>query len=85
MSCLKGIECTEGVIFIAVHIAQRIVPRAGIFKQAMGARKRVGLGLSYQRQATQPGRIGSLESILGLLNSLKIRAPVAGLRIEPGN
>jgi len=27
------------------------------------------------RQATQPGGIGSLESILGLLKSLKIRAP----------
>jgi hypothetical protein len=26
------------------------------------------------RQATQPGGIGSLESILGLLKSLKIRA-----------
>ncbi len=28
------------------------------------------------RQATQPGGFGSLESILGLLNSFKIRAPV---------
>jgi hypothetical protein len=28
------------------------------------------------RQATQPGGIDSLESILGLLKSLKIRAPV---------
>ena len=30
--------------------------------------------MSY-RQATQPGGIGSLESILGLLKSIKIRAP----------
>jgi hypothetical protein len=30
------------------------------------------------RQATQPGRIGSLESILGLLNSLKIQFWRAG-------
>jgi hypothetical protein len=29
------------------------------------------------RQATQTGGIGSLESILGLLKSLKIRAQVA--------
>jgi hypothetical protein len=43
----------------------------------MGARNRVGIGLSYwARQATQPGGIGSLESIHGLLKSLKIRALV---------
>ncbi len=46
---------------------------AGIFKQSMGARNRVWNGLSY-RQATHPGGIGSLESILGLFKSLKIRA-----------
>jgi hypothetical protein len=43
----------------------------------MGARNQVGIGLSYRlpaRQATQTGGIGSLESILGLLKSLKIRA-----------
>ncbi len=34
------------------------------------------------RQATQPGGIGSLESILGLLESLKIRALYVGLAIE---
>jgi hypothetical protein len=39
----------------------------------MGARNEVGIGLSY-RPATQSGEIGSLESILGLLKSLKIRA-----------
>jgi hypothetical protein len=47
---------------------------AGIFKQSMGARNRVGIGLSYQRQTTQPGGFYSLESILELLKSLKIRA-----------
>jgi hypothetical protein len=41
----------------------------------MGARNRVGIGLSFPaRLATQPGGIGSLESILGLLKSLTIRA-----------
>jgi hypothetical protein len=45
----------------------------------MGARKRVGRGLSYRpaRLHTQPGGIGSLESILGFLKSLKIRAQAA--------
>ncbi len=92
---------------------------AGIFKQSIGARNRIGIGLSYRparagiikllwspgidssslcslagwyynpihirflaptdclkipAQATQPGGIGYLESILGLLKSLKIRA-----------
>jgi hypothetical protein len=48
---------------------------AGIFKQSLGARNRVGIGLSYR-----PTRLDSLaeffssESILGLLKSLKIRA-----------
>jgi hypothetical protein len=37
------------------------------------SRKRVVVPV---RQATQPGGIGSLESILGLLKSLKIRALV---------
>ncbi len=32
------------------------------------------------RQATQPGGIGSLESILGLLKSLKIRAQIIYFR-----
>jgi hypothetical protein len=44
----------------------------------MGARNRVEVGLSNRvvvpaRQATQPSGIGSQESILGLLKSLKIR------------
>jgi hypothetical protein len=51
--------------------------KAGIFKLSMGARNRVGIGLSYwpaRLHSTQPGAIGSLKSILGLLKSLKIRA-----------
>ncbi len=50
---------------------------AEIFKQSVGARNRVGIGCTVPaRQATQPGEIGILESILGLLKSLKIRALV---------
>jgi hypothetical protein len=84
-------------------------PCAGIFKQSVGARNRVEIGLSYRparalickhlrspeidsarqignrfmgslkslqlrAQATQPGVIVSLESILGLFKSLKIWA-----------
>ena len=46
----------------------------------MGARNRVGNRVVVPaRQATQPGGIGFLESILGLLKSLKIRARVADL------
>ncbi len=40
----------------------------------MGARNRVGNIVVPGRQATQPGGIGSLDSILGLLKSFKIRA-----------
>jgi hypothetical protein len=44
----------------------------------MGERNRVGIELSYRParlhvHTTQPGGIGSLESILGLSKSLKIR------------
>jgi hypothetical protein len=39
-----------------------------------GARNRVGMVVVPARQATQPGGIGCLESIHGLLKSLKIRA-----------
>ncbi len=48
---------------------------AGIFKQSMGARNRIGTGWSYRpaRLDSQLGGIGSLESIL---KSLKIRALV---------
>jgi hypothetical protein len=43
--------------------------RAGIFKQSMGARNRVGIGLSYQ-----PARLHRLEELLSwnrILGSLK--------------
>jgi hypothetical protein len=59
------------------------VPRvysAGIFKQSMGTRIRVGIWLLPARQATQPG--GSLESILGLLKSLKNSAQFSRRRIN---
>ncbi len=48
----------------------------GILKHSMGARNRVGKVVVPARQATHPGGIGSLESILGLLKSLKFRALV---------
>jgi hypothetical protein len=53
----------------------------------MGAENRVGIGLSYRpAKVTQSGGIGSLESILGLLKSLKIRAQVPNLlRAEQHN
>jgi hypothetical protein len=51
---------------------------AGIFEQSKGARNRGRNRVVVPaRQATQPGRNGSLESILGLLKSLKIRAQLA--------
>ncbi len=52
----------------------RVNTSAGIFKQSMGAGNRVGMSYWSTRLYTQPGEIGSLESILGLLKSLKIRA-----------
>jgi hypothetical protein len=46
---------------------------AEIFKQSMGARNRLGIGLSYR-----PARLHSLAVlILGLLKSLNIRALVS--------
>ncbi len=46
---------------------------AGIFKQFMGARKRVGIGLSYRPARLHGlGGIDFLESIPGLLPCLKI-------------
>ncbi len=48
---------------------------AGIFERSMGARNRIGKGFSYRpARLPQPGGIGSLESILGLFEGLKIRA-----------
>jgi hypothetical protein len=56
----------------------------------MGARDRVEIGLSNRvvvptRQAKQPSRIGSLESILGLLESLKIQALDCMRTVEQDN
>jgi hypothetical protein len=49
----------------------------------MGVRNRVGIGYWHASQATLPDGIGSLESILGLLKSLKIRALGTVLRGLP--
>jgi hypothetical protein len=47
---------------------------AGIFKQSMGARNKVGLWLSYRpARLHNLAEIGFLESILGHRKSLKIR------------
>jgi hypothetical protein len=49
---------------------------AGIFEQSMGGQEpsRNSVVVPARQATTQPGGIGSLESILGLLKSLKIRA-----------
>ena len=52
---------------------------AGIFKQSMGARNGVGIGLSYRPARLQSGGAGALESTLGLFKSLKIRSHNQGL------
>jgi hypothetical protein len=44
---------------------------AGLYKQSMGAMNRVGIGFSPARQAALAVVIYALESILGLLKSLK--------------
>ncbi len=62
-----------------------VIPDRGIVSRPvlefLNSLNRVGIGLSYipARQATQPGGIGSLESILGLLKSLKIQALTTAL------
>jgi hypothetical protein len=49
----------------------------------MGARNQVGIGLSKSaHQATYAGGIDSLESILGLLKSVEIRAQASGQILE---
>ncbi len=45
---------------------------AGVFKQSMGARNRVGLGWSYRPARLQASVVDSLESNLGFLKSIKI-------------
>jgi hypothetical protein len=71
------------------HEIRAVENSAGIFKQSVGVRNRVGIGLSYRSARLKrlaeliPCLAYSLESILGLLKSLKIRAqycnvPVTG-------
>ncbi len=45
---------------------------SGILEQSMGARNRVGIGLSHRPARRHTGGIDSLEWIPGLLKSLKI-------------
>jgi hypothetical protein len=47
---------------------------AGILEQSMGARNRVGIGLSYRSARLHRLAELTMKSILGLLKSLKIRA-----------
>ncbi len=55
------------------------VASAGIFKQSMGARNRVGIGLSYRPASLHSvAELGSSESILGILKSLTIRPLYCG-------
>jgi hypothetical protein len=49
---------------------------AGIFKHSMGARNRVGIGLSYQPARLHTHSLSEL--VHGLLKSFKIRAQVGG-------
>jgi hypothetical protein len=53
-----------------------VIHRAEIFKQYLGARNRVNMVAEPAHQTTQHCGIGFLESILGLLKSLKIRAQI---------
>jgi hypothetical protein len=61
---IPGIDSKESIP--KAYVAWRA--RAGIFKQSMGGRNQVGIGLSYRLG------IQSLESIPELLKRLKIRA-----------
>jgi hypothetical protein len=67
---------THRVAFYTVDYCDDLLhnPVLEFLKKSMGARNRVGWVVVPARQATQPGKTGSLESILGLLRSLKIRA-----------
>jgi hypothetical protein len=59
------------------RIVATLLTCAVIFKQYMGARNQVEVGLSYRPARLQRlAEFGSLELILGLLKSLKIRALV---------
>ncbi len=79
--CFSSLSAKAGLI-LTFEIS------VGIFKQSMGARKRVGIGvLVPAQQATQVGGIDFLESILGLLKRLKLRAPLFMTNVsgEEGN
>jgi hypothetical protein len=63
-----GDNLEKSVCFLAE--SKHIAPCAGIFKQSMGARNRVGIGLSYQ-----PGRLHVLAELIPwnrFLGSLKV-------------
>jgi hypothetical protein len=70
-----GEERSSWSVWLNASSVPKDSTNAGIFKQYMGAlepsRNRV---VVMARQATEAGGIDSLESILGLLKSLKIRA-----------
>ncbi len=55
-----------------VYLTSTSSPSAGILEQSMGARNRVGIGLSYHPPCYIGWRNRSFESIPGLLKSLKI-------------
>ncbi len=61
---------------------------AGIYKQSMGTRNRVEIGLSYRparlHRLAKSIRIIQLESIPGLLKSFKIRAQSHMVRCNQG-
>ena len=67
------------IICVCVHCA---LYSAGILKQAMGARNRVGIGLSYRPARMHRLGVDSLELILERLKRLKIRA--LGAAVRPG-
>jgi hypothetical protein len=60
--------CTVA-LFLESNSAIYFKSRVGIFKQSIGARNRVGIGLSYRPAMLHSLAIGFLESILGLLKS----------------
>ncbi len=66
----------EGEVLEHLRLDTVLDSCAGIFKQSMGARKRVGMGI----QSYRPARLHMLaESILALLKGLKIRAMKWGI------
>ncbi len=72
-------RCVTHSFMSSESFRQKMDSSAGICRQSMGARNRVRIGLLH-RPAKLPGEIDSLESILMLLKSLKIRAQIAHIR-----